>query len=81
MYCLCDIQRYLYPAGYFEEMEAQNLADVTGAPIRLTRLIIEAELEAEDLTDEERQRRRIEITFVIMRVLNLFTLSRARGIF
>lgn len=69
------------PAGYFEELEAEDLANRTGAPIILTRLIVEADIENNELTDGEIFEQRVQITLYILRVLNLYVLSRSRGNF
>lgn len=78
MICVLSQHGFL-PAGFFEEQEAVQLSIDANVPLQLARLIIDAEIENDDFSDEVRRQRRIEIAMYFMRVLRLFMTSRMRN--
>lgn len=57
------------PAGYFEELEAEAIADKYGFPLELCRLAINAETSDED-TSESTRVQRIEFLLKVLDLLN-----------
>lgn len=57
-----------FPAGYFEILEAENLSTKYGIPYAICKLVIDAEYNDENVTEEAR----VERARFLMRVLELF---------